>query len=564
MTRSPGAAAAGRRALAAVSALGALAVLALGALRTLESALQVPAGGSDAAAREGAALATWRSRRSWTARMVRVGVEKQTRSRARGKGNLRLPAASACSAYTSAAECARAPGQQCVWRGQGHAALLMRCETASQSPTRAPTATPPTTPPPTHRPTHSWAGALQCTNRVIEHIAEDACYDHASGAQLHPEECGCSRSANLKASEATYLIPPPPAHPRALTRDELRDKVVFVFIHVNKAAGETIKNEILFPAMKANAWDGSGLGTYRGWRTLGLPPDPETKTVGRDKAFPASGSAPGENDNLEDLTKARYKRTESVYMRCGSPSWTAAVDAGKPRPKCPLRIVWGALSMGLCDHLPGRPCVYFIMLRDPVSRAVSDYNYFCVEGQEGRHKWTDDWRRKGECTVNIVQYYQMAITPRAFYVERLTRACDEGCGKDAALANLRHPCMRYLLLDRLQESLQLLGEAYGPAMAGAVQGYLDNPERKNAKDLAPRTKEQLQDPELMGQLRQLLKDDIDLYRTAVEEFQGPVAASAGKLLGICVKLPCHLTHSPPPPPRTHSHKRRNCTFHHQV
>ena len=38
---------------------------------------------------------------------------------------------------------------------------------------------------------------------------------------------------------------------------------------------------------------------------------------------------------------------------------------------------------GFCDSVPQRPCSYVMVLRNPVSRAVSAYNYFCVSCADG-------------------------------------------------------------------------------------------------------------------------------------------------------------------------------------
>ncbi len=58
-------------------------------------------------------------------------------------------------------------------------------------------------------------------------------------------------------------------------------------------------------------------------------------------------------------------------FRCGEedPSGIMAHDD----EQCKLRAVWGAFSIGLCQHFPGRPCVYIVVLRDPVERAISSY-----------------------------------------------------------------------------------------------------------------------------------------------------------------------------------------------
>ena len=36
------------------------------------------------------------------------------------------------------------------------------------------------------------------------------------------------------------------------------------------------------------------------------------------------------------------------------------------------------LNAACCLLLRSRPCMYFTVLRDPVERAISEYEYFCV------------------------------------------------------------------------------------------------------------------------------------------------------------------------------------------
>ena len=59
--------------------------------------------------------------------------------------------------------------------------------------------------------------------------------------------------------------------------------------------------------------------------------------------------------------------------------------------KSSFRVVWGSMSLGLCEHFPHLPCVHMVILRDPIERAISQYNYVCVLGKEGAKIWKKDW-----------------------------------------------------------------------------------------------------------------------------------------------------------------------------
>jgi hypothetical protein len=277
---------------------------------------------------------------------------------------------------------------------------------------------------------------------------------------------------------------------------------------------------------------------------------------------------------------AQRRRGDPKYFRCGRP--VAQRDIQEPYVRmheCPLRVVWGGNSMGLCQHLPGRPCIYLTILRHPVQRLVSQYNYVCVRGMEGRKDWTPEWRRKNRCDIGIIEFLtQTNITSRNFLHERLTRSCHgNGCAANVAKANLRNPCMRYLLLDKLEDGLTrlkgLLGDGLAPffddllssqvhdsaaadtddlanvdhsrvlgdvdeetgALAGSNEGPqhtdLSPPPRmstatktteaspqRNRTPYAKRTMDILEDPKMMARLAHELRHDVDLYEYAVKEY----------------------------------------------
>mmetsp|Transcript_14798 Transcript_14798/g.40900 ORF Transcript_14798/g.40900 Transcript_14798/m.40900 type:complete len:348 (-) Transcript_14798:12-1055(-) len=52
-------------------------------------------------------------------------------------------------------------------------------------------------------------------------------------------------------------------------------------------------------------------------------------------------------------------------------------------------------ALGLCEFLNRPYCVYVTVLREPMSRLLSSYNYFCTLGSEGRKGWQSNWTSCG-------------------------------------------------------------------------------------------------------------------------------------------------------------------------
>lgn len=339
--------------------------------------------------------------------------------------------------------------------------------------------------------------SLTCSNTLVDSLHDDPCYDYNSGSQALISECGCGRKSLMHYNKITYLIPSLKSDRKPLTQSELKTETVFAFIHVNKAAGTTVKHA-LFDTLAENRWDGAPYGTFRGWKNLGPPVLYRNKSAQfkinakrskRNSFVPETRNFDSTVMSLDRIKRLRKAKTnnivprEPLYVSCGD--WVVNMDAKYGIKKfqkandCPIRAVWGGLSMGLCDHFPDRPCVYFMVLRDPIKRAISDYNYFCTEGAEDRKKWSSHWHQVGECKSNIIEYYQQRITSPHFLVERLTRGCDMDCGTEAAIANLKHPCLRFLILEDLNFGLEKLADLYGGPMGDAFRRMIALKQHKN-------------------------------------------------------------------------------------
>ena len=118
--------------------------------------------------------------------------------------------------------------------------------------------------------------------------------------------------------------------------ERLNSEAVITFIHIFKAGGSTVKNVLTLSALLA------------GWFTSIAPSD------------------------------------------IGWPSFVAEPEETRSIP----RYISGAHGLGHCE-LTARPCMYFTVLRDPIDRLVSEYDYFCIKGREQRKEWSLDWKSKG-------------------------------------------------------------------------------------------------------------------------------------------------------------------------
>jgi len=352
--------------------------------------------------------------------------------------------------------------------------------------------------------------------RLIRKLRDDPCYLDANRARIH--DCNCRSGVEDLSNVVSYEIPPlKMAEVTPLDAEQRDEDLLLVFIHVNKAGGTSVKREVIFPTLRRKKWDGAAFGTFHGWEALGEPWIVDKNSINNI------------SDSEENQKEHREFAKEPLYMKCGHSVNHIPITSTERERHCPLRAVWGSMSLGLCDHFPGRPCVYLIVLRDPVQRAISSYNYVCIEGAEGRKKWLPEWKRKGECPLTMKEYFDHGIGETNFLLWRLTRGCDSTCGIDIAVQNLKHPCMRFLILENLDDGLARLEDELGEAFSTTLRRLRLKP--KGPKNVSPyhkRIKYQLAQPDLMKDLRTQLADDIKIYEAAkdmyAEQWNRPLAA----------------------------------------
>ena len=215
----------------------------------------------------------------------------------------------------------------------------------------------------------------------------------------------------------------------------------------------------------------------------------------------------------------------------------------------------GALSFGSCEHIDA-PCAYLTVLRDPMERFVSHYSYLCLEGSEGMTSWDPEWIAEEE------KYRDLGCpaSPSEFLgrVGKLTQPFAPGadpesaCGVEAAKRNLVSPCVRYLLLDKLDDGLARMrarlpdfpeigaetavGAAEGARAAGdAAQAdlgarqhpgsrqFAESRHNDSGKRLTPAKKARLErylaDPKEMAKVREALRAEAEIYRFAEAHYE---------------------------------------------
>ena len=147
-------------------------------------------------------------------------------------------------------------------------------------------------------------------------------------------------------------------------------------------------------------------------------------------------------------------------------------------------LLWikGEFAMGTCD-LVDAPCAYVTAVRDPVERLLSHWRYICLLGAENRRGWPEAWRANGKCPLDAVSFWEAGRDspwgadnaqghPESF-VARLAPGGDPGstCALEAAKKNLAARCVRFLLLDRMDDGVERLANvATGTGAEGAGTG----------------------------------------------------------------------------------------------
>ena len=188
-------------------------------------------------------------------------------------------------------------------------------------------------------------------------------------------------------------------------------------------------------------------------------------------------------------------------------------------------------AMGFCDDVDA-PCVYLTVLREPVARFMSYYSYICLLGAEGHEHWPEEWVREGRCSLNPLEFYEEIAKGGFSMIDLLAPGGDHSgktrCRVEAAKKNLESKCVRFALLERMDHSMQMMRKtmpdlaAVGLSERDPLLTPADLGQNGSGDRLSPAAKKRLdnykKDEDMMGKLRELLADDVEVYEFALSRY----------------------------------------------
>lgn len=195
-------------------------------------------------------------------------------------------------------------------------------------------------------------------------------------------------------------------------------------------------------------------------------------------------------------------------------------------------VVVGGSAMGACES-SRQPCFYFTLMRHPLDRAVSDYNYYGLRGAEGRTKWMKTWKK---CEWSLLEWFTN-YDPQHNYgaapnllVHRIAYGAwfkDRETLLDTAKRNLLNGCVRFLLLDRLSNGLDRLAQDFHwlPRLDADLK-----PAKQNTKYHKQGQSRSDLPPDVESKLSDIMRLDIELYNFAVDHYE----RQWGRSLHTCV------------------------------
>lgn len=210
-------------------------------------------------------------------------------------------------------------------------------------------------------------------------------------------------------------------------------------------------------------------------------------------------------------TVAKRRHLSIAHVSRGHRRWEVEekLQAGKT-----FDIYYGAGAMDVCQFTPQRPCTYFTIVRDPINRILSDYNYYCILGREGRKHWRFGWRKCSASILDWARYDRNNIITMHLANDMTTKIGPKGyCpGRqfaEVAKQNLRHFSV-IILLDEtgLDVGLRLLQATYGSSFF--VPHHTPKFNTHEKKQL---TRDKLTAVELRT-LEILLANDLEVYNYA--------------------------------------------------
>jgi len=314
---------------------------------------------------------------------------------------------------------------------------------------------------------------LPTTGKPCERDAETHAPICSLDPWLHPGDSTGRPDVRLFEPYVAKSRPPP----KGVRFDE--NTTALVFLHVSKSGGMTVRD------LLGNVAKRKGLGAVQ-------------------------------------LVTAR-KGWAQVLQKCSDPEGRASNEL------CNGALYSSTNGLGLCEFINRPYCMYVTTVREPLSRLLSSYNYFCTLGKEHGKGWLPGWT---SCRWNEAQWaalmadlLSVQLGSNQAPLRRLSASeageqCSDcpylstapkGAARDAILAaakqNLASGAVRPLFLDSLAGDLQALaGELKLPELA--EEAARSKPE--NVHPHAPR------DHHTVAFLRHThsLAGDLDLYQYA--------------------------------------------------
>ena len=90
------------------------------------------------------------------------------------------------------------------------------------------------------------------------------------------------------------------------------------------------------------------------------------------------------------------------------------------------------------------------------------------------------------------------------------------------MANLFHPCMRYIFVEKFADGMRRLKDAFGSAFASAVDSYLNAPKRVNRRGHGmsrTKIKTRVITNATIAKLREWLQEDYVIYDEALKRYE---------------------------------------------
>ncbi|QKK06881.1 MAG: sulfotransferase family 2 domain-containing protein [Planctomycetota bacterium] len=203
----------------------------------------------------------------------------------------------------------------------------------------------------------------------------------------------------------------------------------------------------------------------------------------------------------------------------------AAIAAMSPRDARRMRFYEEHCGYGVHEHLP-RECTYLTMLRDPIDRTLSVYDFLRQEGRIPADQTLEEFLDKP--TIRRVWWIDNAQVrylagEHGEIIDAPVGECPAGLLKTAK-HRLEHDIAWFGLLDRFDESLLMLCRVLGWSNAVAVRSNITKERSSTRATVAPELLDRITsmnalDLELDAFARQLFQQRLDAVPDAAAQLR---------------------------------------------